>query len=509
MSLGTLALAGDLVTQVLTDLLGFIYLVILLWLAFYGVANLVNTVLYLRIKKTLKREIPHPAPPVWPFVTVQLPIFNEKYTAERLLRSVTELDYPRARLQIQVVDDSTDDTSELVSQLVGDYRAKGIDIQWIHRTNRKGYKAGALAEALHQATGDLIGIFDADFMPKSDWLKKTVPLFQEKKLGCLQTRWGHTNRMYNALTRAQAMAIDGHFIIEQSARSRSGLFLNFNGTAGLWRRSCIEDAGGWQWDTLTEDLDLSYRAQLRGWKIGYAPDVVVPAELPSEVEAFKKQQFRWAKGSFQVVRKVLPDLLQRDDLPWNVRIMAFTHLTGYLVHPLMLALLLLTLPVGLLVPAAFRIFPFSVLAGVGPPLLYLFTASGQTPTLRERLKLIPLMTITGFGISLSTSIAVIQGLTGRGSGKFVRTPKLNQGNLRREVEKIDQGYIEPISPMVWVEIALAIYAFLTGILLAGYVGWEIIPWMLIYTIGYLYVAGLNLIQHMPKGLEPLTKSLAA
>ncbi len=501
MSFSTLAFAGNITTRVFIDLLGFIYLLILIWLASYGVANLINTFLYLRVKKTIKRETDADAPKVWPFVTVQLPIFNEKYTAERLLHSITQLDYPADHMQIQVVDDSTDDTSDLLRQLVSDFTAKGIDIQWIHRSNRKGYKAGALAEALSQAKGELIGVFDADFIPKADWLQKTVPLFQESRLGCLQTRWGHTNRNYNALTRAQAMAIDGHFIIEQSARSRNDLFLNFNGTAGLWRRACIEDAGGWQWDTLTEDLDLSYRAQLRGWKIGYAPDVVVPAELPSEVEAFKKQQFRWAKGSFQVVRKMLPKLLHRDDLPWKVRFMAFLHLTGYMVHPLMLALLLLTLPVGLLVPFAFRIFPFSVIAGFGPPLLYLFTTSGQTPRLRERLKLIPLMTITGFGISFSTSIAVLQGLSGRGSGKFVRTPKLNQGNQRKGIEKIDQAYIEPISPMVWVEIALGFYALLTGILLAGTVGWAIIPWMLIYTAGYLYIAVLNLIQHIPKGIK--------
>ncbi len=499
-------LTRNLAIQVLIDLMGFAYLVILVWLALYGVANLVNTVLYLRVRKTLKRKTEMPAPKEWPPVTIQLPIFNEKYTVDRLLRAVTQLDYPADRLQIQVLDDSSDDTAKLVSQLVDGYKAQGINIEWLHRENRRGYKAGALAEALTTVTGELIGIFDADFVPKTDWLRKTVPLFQSRKLGCLQTRWGHTNRKYNSLTRAEAMAIDGHFIVEQSARSRNDLFLNFNGTAGLWRRACIEDAGGWQWDTLTEDLDLSYRAQLRGWRIGYVPDVVVPAELPSEVEAFKKQQFRWAKGSFQVVRKMLPVVFQRDDLSWNVRFMAFLHLTGYMVHPLMLALLLLTLPVGLLVPAAFKIFPFSVLAGFGPPLLYLFTTSRQTPPLRERLKLIPLMTITGFGISLSTSIAVLQGLTGTGSGKFVRTPKLNQGNLRKDGQKIDRAYIEPVSPMVWAEIALGIYALATGLLLAGYVGWGIIPWMLIYTAGYLYIAGLNLLQHAPKGHQVLQRA---
>lgn len=502
-----LLLINNDVLQSLSYLVGFIYLVIILWLALYGINNLVNAILYLRIKKTLNHKQFVSPPKEWPRVTIQLPIFNEKYTVERLLNAVTQMDYPADRLQIQVLDDSTDDTAKLVSQLVDGYKMQGINIAWLHRTNRKGYKAGALFEGLSQASGELIAIFDADFVPKPDWLKKTVPLFQNSVIGCLQTRWGHTNRKYNSLTRAEAMAIDGHFIVEQTARSRNDFFLNFNGTAGLWRRACIEDAGGWEWDTLTEDLDLSYRAQMRGWKIGYVPDVVVPAELPSQVEAFKKQQFRWAKGSFQVVRKILPQVFRRNDLPWGVRLMAFLHLTGYLVHPLMLCLLLLTLPVGLFVPFAFKIFPFSVLAGFGPPFLYLIAAAPQTPPLRERLKLIPIMTITGFGISLSTSIAVIEGLMGKG-GNFVRTPKLNLPNARGKQKVIDQTYMQPISPLVWGEIALGVYALLTGYILSGYIGWSIIPWMLIYTIGYFYIAGLNLIQHIPEWDESISKSYA-
>jgi cellulose synthase/poly-beta-1,6-N-acetylglucosamine synthase-like glycosyltransferase len=502
-----LLLIKDDVLQLLGYLIGFIYLVIILWLALYGINNLVNAILYLRIRKTLKHREHISPPKEWPLVTIQLPIFNEKYTVERLLSAVTRMDYPPDRLQIQVLDDSTDDTAGLVSRLVGRYKSQGINIEWLHRTDRRGYKAGALDEGLSLATGDLIAIFDADFVPKPDWLKKTVPLFQNSALGCLQTRWGHTNRKYNSLTRAEAMAIDGHFIVEQTARSRNDLFLNFNGTAGLWRRACIEDAGGWEWDTLTEDLDLSYRAQMRGWKIGYVPDVVVPAELPSQVEAFKKQQFRWAKGSFQVVLKILPRVFERTDIPWTVRLMASLHLTGYMVHPLMLCLLLLTLPVGLFVPGAFKIFPFSVLAGFGPPFLYLVAAARQTPPLRERLKLIPLMTITGFGISLSTSIAVIEGLTGKG-GNFVRTPKLNLPNTHGQQKLIDRTYVQPISPLVWGEIALGFYALLTGYVLAGYIGWGIIPWMMIYMIGYFYIAGLNLIQHIPNWNGRITKSYA-
>lgn len=289
------------------------------------------------------------------------------------------------------------------------------------------------------------------------------------------------------------MGIDGHFIIEQTVRSKSGFFLNFNGTAGLWRRTCIKDAGGWQWDTLTEDLDLSYRAQMRGWKFDYLPDVVVPAELPPQVEAFKKQQFRWAKGSFQVVRKILPTVLVESGLPWKVRLMALLHLTGYFVHPLMLAMLLLTLPVGLLMPEAFNIYPISVIAGLGPPLLYITATATQKTSFLKRIKTFPLLVIVGFGLSLSTSIAVLEGLFSKG-GAFIRTPKLNLVN-KNQRKKIDLTYVPPLSGMVWAEIALGVYALITGIVLASYIGWGMLPWMILYMLGFFYIAGLNLIQH--------------
>ena len=492
--------------QVVAYCIEFFYLCIMLGLALYGLNNLYTTILFVFNKRDSKSKSIN-SPKTWPPVTIQLPIFNEKYTVERLLRAVTQLDYPPDQLQIQVLDDSTDDTVELVGHLVRQYQEQGINIEHIHRTNRKGYKAGALDYGLKEATGKFIGIFDADFVPNSDWLKKTVPLFQDKTLGCLQTRWGHTNRKYNSLTEAEAMAIDGHFVVEQTVRSRNDFFLNFNGTAGLWRRACIEDAGGWQWDTLTEDLDLSYRAQLKGWKIEYLPEVVVPAELPAQVEAFKKQQFRWAKGSFQVVRKILPKVFEESSLSWKVRFLALLHLTGYFVHPLMVALLLLTLPVGLLVPEAFKIFPISVVAGLGPPLLYIVTSAPRVPPLRERLRLIPLMTIMGFGISLSTSIAVLEGLMGKG-GRFIRTPKLNLTNSRAQLKEIDRSYKEPISPLIWAEIALGLYALLTIFILTPNIGWGLVPWMLIYMFGYFYIAGLNLMQNSLREGTSMLKSTA-
>ena len=491
--------------QILVDSIGFLYLLVIFGLSLYGINSFVTTILYLWSNSHVKKRKNAPPLKEWPAVTVQLPIYNEKYTVERLLKAVTKLDYPSERIQIQVLDDSTDDTAQLVKRLVEMYKSQGINVEWFHRTNRQGYKAGALSDALPSATGELIAIFDADFVPKPDWLKKTVPLFQNQKLGCLQTRWGHTNRNYSALTRAEAMAIDGHFLIEQTARSRNDLFLNFNGTAGMWRRACIEDAGGWQWDTLTEDLDLSYRAQMRGWKIDYLPDVVVPAELPAQVEAFKKQQFRWAMGSSQVVCKILPKVFE-STLPWKIRLMAVLHLTGYFVHPLMLASLLLTLPVGLLLPKAFSLFPISFIAGLGPPLLYVLATAPQSPPLHERLKLLPILTLTGFGISLSTSIAVLQGLAKKG-GAFIRTPKLNLGNRSKQLKDIEHRYLPPISPLVWIEIGLGIYALITGIVLQPFIGWGIVPWMILYMLGYFYIAGLNLIQHTPVREKGMTKIL--
>lgn len=492
--------------QLFADFIGALYFLIMVGLALHGIHSLITTILFVRTKTQNEAKQAVPSLEEWPYVTIQLPIFNEKYTVERLLRAVTQLDYPADRLQIQVLDDSTDDTAQLVNQLVQKYKYRGVNIEWIHRDNRQGYKAGALNDGLSSATGEFLGVFDADFVPKPDWLKKTVPFFQDQELGCLQTRWGHTNRNYNSLTKAEAMAIDGHFIVEQTVRSSNNLFLNFNGTAGLWRRACIEDAGGWQWDTLTEDLDLSYRAQMRGWKIRYRPDIVVPAELPSEVEAFKKQQFRWAKGSFQVVRKILPQVIRRSDLPWHVRVIAVLHLTGYIVHPLMLALLLLTLPVGLLEPGAFKLFSITTMASVGPPLLYLTANRSINRHWHQRLKLLPLLVVVGFGISLSTSVAVLEGLTGTKAGAWVRTPKLNLSDSRKQYKEIDQTYLEPISRLVWAEIALALYAIATILILTPYIGWGIIPWMSLYTLGFLYIAGLNLIQHTP--IKKWKKSLA-
>lgn len=487
-----------------------LYALSLVGLATYGFHSLGLTVLYHRSSKhklddrrddNLTQSSHHPislepasrdeaSGESWPHVTVQLPVFNERYTVERLVDAVAQLDYPRDRFQIQVLDDSTDDTTEIARRVVAKHRARGLDVQLIHRTDRVGFKAGALDAGLETAAGELVAVFDADFVPEQDWLRRTVGEFRDPRLGCLQTRWGHLNRDYSALTRTQALGVDGHFVVEQTARARAGLFLNFNGTAGLWRRACIEDAGGWQADTLTEDLDLSYRAQLQGWRVGYLPDVVVPAELPAQLDAFKRQQFRWAKGSLQTARKLASDVWQVDE-PLPVRLAGLIHLTSYAVHPLMLLALLLALPMGYWAGSLMRFFPWFALVAVGPPLMYSLARTSQTPRMRDRLRVIPLLTLLGFGISLNNTVAAVEALTGRGT-PFRRTPKFDLHD--RADSWADSVYALPQNPVVWGELALAGYALLTMFLLWPQHGWAIVPWMLVYAAGYLSVAGVSFAQ---------------
>ncbi len=477
--------------MIFLDLIDFLYIFSLVGMAIYGLNNLVSVILYLRTKNRPNHPHHRTPPSSWPRVTVQLPTFNERYTISRLITAVAKFDYPWDKLQVQVLDDSSDDTTTLINQLVDKYVHKGMNIEIIHRIDQSGFKAGALAEGLKVATGELVAIFDADFVPPVDWLKKTVPEFENIHLGCVQTRWGHMNDKYNSLTLAQSLGIDGHFIIEQSARSRNHLFMNFNGTAGIWRKECIEDAGGWLSDTLTEDLDLSYRAQLRGWQIDYLPDVVVPAELPAQMEAFKKQQFRWAKGSFQTLKKLVPSLIEFEE-PWYKKILGLIHLTGYLVHPLMLGALLLMLPVGIFTPHVFKLMSWMMVAAFAPPLMYLLSATEHLPQYRDRLRLIPILTLIGFGLSLNNTVAAIEGLFGKDRGTFFRTPKFNLTNSKGNL--VSSSYNMSISPMIWVELGLGIYALFTGIILAAHQGIQPLPWLVAYSAGYFYIAGMNLEQ---------------
>ena len=430
-------------------------------------------------------------PSVWPSVTVQLPIFNEKNVFERLLGFINMLDYPPGKLQIQILDDSNDDTSLEVNRLVEIYSKKNINIQLIHRANRDGFKAGALKEGLRSATGEFVAIFDADFMPQSDWLKQVMSAFQDENIGCVQTRWGHANSRHSLFTRAIALGLNGHFVVEQAARSDNGLFFGFNGTAGVWRRKCIEDAGGWQPDTLTEDLDLSYRAELKGWRFLYLPQVVVPSELPVMVESFKKQQYRWAKGCAQTAKKLYPRLLKAD-IPEYVRLMAMIHLGGYFVSLLMVLSFLMLILLGLYDPHYLNLFPYTMITSLGPPLLYLVSQTEDFPRFIDRLKAFPVLMLIGYGISLNNAVAFLDGLISTNVGTFIRTPKYNDFGKGRVEDRA--GYSFQISPMVWVELFFSLIALAGAYLLFVRLEWGIVPWMMLYVFGYAFIALFNLSQ---------------
>jgi cellulose synthase/poly-beta-1,6-N-acetylglucosamine synthase-like glycosyltransferase len=392
-----------------------------------------------------RRDAPTSIPATWPCVTIQLPLYNERLVAERLIDAAAGMDYPAELLQIQVLDDSTDQTAELVTLAAAHHRARGIEIEVIRRGGRKGYKAGALAEGLRRALGELIVVFDADFVPGPGFLKGIVPYFADPRVGMVQARWGHLNRDRSPLTAAQAVMLDAHFLVEHTARMGSGLFFNFNGTAGAWRRACIESAGGWTHDTLTEDLDLSYRAQLSGWKFLFAPRLEAPAELPTEVHALQSQQRRWAKGSIQTARKVLP-VMWRSDLPVRIKLEAVFHLTGNMTYPLVLLSGLLLLPVITLESTAapglaLAIDLSAILVGLVP--VCLFLASGQIAAGARGWTIVRDLTavlVVGAGLSVNNSVAVLQGFRKRVGG-WERTPKTGDGGARADFKPYAPGRI--------------------------------------------------------------------
>ena len=474
-----------------------LYFLTLVILAIMGFHRYVMVFLYFKHRE--RKAGPAPLPEALPRVTLQLPIFNEMYVIDRLLESVAQIRYPRELLEVQVLDDSTDETTLIASRAVEHYRSLGLDIHYLHRSDRTGYKAGALDAGLRSATGEFVLIFDADFVAPPDILEKTIGHFQDPKVGMVQARWGHINRGYSLLTEVQSIMLDGHFIMEHGARSRAGRFFNFNGTAGVWRRAVISDAGGWQHDTLTEDLDLSYRAQMRGWRFVYLPDLVAPAELPVEMNAFKTQQQRWAKGSVQVCKKLLPRILA-SQLPWKEKVEATFHLTANLAYPLMVLLAALMFPAMILrynmgwaemivvdVPI-FLSATFSVCA------FYVLSQKEQFPdTWRSKLKYIPAVLGIGIGISLNNSIAVVEGLFGRPS-EFTRTPKYRiEGAGDDWKTKIYKG---KSSWAPYAELALALYFTFVNLyaLTYGLVG--TLPFILIFQWGFLYTSGMSLAQSL-------------
>ena len=430
----------------------------------------------------------------WPVVTTQLPIFNEKNVVERLIDNIIKLDYPQDKHEIQILDDSTDDTVELVAKIVEKYQKQGVNIKHIRRPNREGFKAGALQYGMNICEGSLLAIFDADFMPESDFLRKTVPfLIEGQEYAASQARWGHLNADYSWLTTAQAIGLDAHFAVEQSARAWNDLYMNFNGTAGVWRKKAIIDAGGWQADTLTEDMDLSYRAQLAGWKMKFVFDVAAPAELPTAVTAFKSQQFRWAKGSMQTAIKLLPTIFRSKDSLLK-KIEAMLHLTHYVVHPLILILAVLALPVlffsryMLPMEAWIGLLGLFLISTVAPSSLYLFAQRVIYDKPWKKIAFLPWMMCVGVGLAVNNSRAVLEAIMGKES-PFVRTPKT--GDATRKQKK---NYFTKTNPLIWLEIIFGIYSAAgfvitvsSGRFLLGY-------FMLVYTIGFLFIGVSSLIE---------------
>ncbi len=423
-------------------------------------------------------------------VTIQLPLYNEMYVAERLINAVCEIDYPKEKLEIQVLDDSIDETTNIVHQAVEQKKTEGYDIIHIRRESRKGFKAGALKEAMKTAKGEFIAIFDADFIPHKDFLKKTLSFFTDKNIGMVQTRWEHLNGDYSLLTKAQALALDGHFVIEQSVRNKAGFFINFNGTGGVWKKECIEDAGNWNDDTLTEDLDLSYRAQLKGWKFVFLKDFTSPAELPSEINALKNQQFRWTKGAVETAKKILPKVWKAN-IPLRVKLQSTFHLTNNLVFPFILLAAILNVPLIFIKNSGsyevyFAIMSLFVLAFVSSFLFYLYSQKDIRTDWRKKIVLFPLFMAGSMGFAVNNSRAVIEGLLNRKS-EFVRTPKFKVMNAKDSWTG-NKYHNTKIGLSVVVEVIMALYC-LVGIVSSIYfVEIAALPFQILFFTGFSFVA---------------------
>ncbi len=474
-----------------------IYTLMLAMVSLYGFHRYLLVFLYYRHRK----NIPTVLKPfdVLPLVTIQLPMFNEHLVAKRIIEKTCEVDYPKDRLQIQVLDDSTDDTCQIAEAAVAEARAKGFDIEYVHRDNREGYKAGALQAGMKSVKGEFISIFDADFIPDKDYLKRSIHYFSNPKVCVVQTRWDHLNRNDSLLTRTQAIFLDGHFAIEHVARNRSERFMSFNGTAGTWRKTAIADAGGWHHDTLTEDLDLSYRAQMKGWKFVFLPELTAPAELPPEMNAFKAQQFRWTKGGAQVAIKLLPKVFMSKE-PLKVKIEAFFHLTNFSMHLFMLVLVLLMFPAmnfkciplddGTMARRAFDIGVF-MLATLSAGVFYGASQYELTGDWRMILKYMPMMMALGVGLCVSNTKAILEALFGKKS-EFVRTPKYGdtrnvasaaQSTALPQAKKKKRNYLPHI------EFVLGLYmAVCTVWSLRGYQSALATPFLAIFTFGFFYVS---------------------
>ncbi len=470
------------------------YVLVLLILSVYGSHRYFMAYLYYRHKYKL------PTPLLrftrLPRVTIQLPVFNEMYVVERLIGAVCDIDYPRDLLDVQVLDDSTDETTVIARRCVEQWREKGVDIHYIHRSNRWGFKAGALENGLQSARGDCIAVFDADFVPGRDFLHRTIHFFTDPKIGMVQVRWEHLNRRFSALTQAQSIFLDGHFVIEHTARNRSDRFFNFNGTAGIWRRETISSAGGWHHDTLTEDLDLSYRAQLKGWRFVFLPDVVAPAEIPVEMNAFKSQQHRWAKGSIQTALKLLPEIW-KSDLPFEVKQEAFFHLTANFAYLLMIPLAIL-MPISVMVRVShgwievlLLDIPFFAAATMSVSAFYVASQREIGATWWERVKYLPFLMALGIGLSVNNARAVAEALAGHKSG-FTRTPKL--GVNGSDSPQVKKRYRVAVNLQPLVELGLAAYFTVAVLFVLDRGVYYSLPFLLLFQAGFGYVGLISAIE---------------
>jgi cellulose synthase/poly-beta-1,6-N-acetylglucosamine synthase-like glycosyltransferase len=470
------------------------YFFVLIVLAIYGWHRYYLVYLYMRNRGNGAK--PGPALDPLPVVTIQLPLYNEMYVTDRLIEAVCRIEYPREKLEIQVLDDSTDETRGIAELAVRRFATEGVDIKYLHRTDRRGYKAGALEAGLRTARGEFIAIFDADFIPSSDFLTRLMPHFSDAKVAMVQARWGHINQDYSLLTKIQSILLDGHFVLEHGGRHRSGRFFNFNGTAGIWRRAAIDDGGGWQHDTLTEDLDLSYRTQLRGWRFVFVSEVIAPAEVPVEMNAFKSQQFRWAKGSIQTCRKLLPRIL-RADLPLAVKAEAFFHLTANFNYPFMCVLSVLMFPamvirynmgwyemllidVPLFFAATFSVCNF-----------YMVCQSEIHTDWRTRIKYLPFLMSIGIGLSINNTRAVIEAIFNKQS-EFTRTPKYH---IERDSDEwVGKKYRQSVAVQPLIELALGLYFTSTVFYAIANQIYGTVPFLVLFQIGFLYTGLLSIVQ---------------
>jgi cellulose synthase/poly-beta-1,6-N-acetylglucosamine synthase-like glycosyltransferase len=473
------------------------YFIVLFILALYGLHRYWLVYDYYAYRK----NIPAQPPPVteWPRVTIQLPIYNERYVIERLVEAISRFDYPAELLDVQVLDDSTDETQQVARNCVARLAAQGMPITYIHRSNREGFKAGALENGLKSAKGEFVAIFDADFVPAPDFLQLTIPYFMNPSggagIGMVQTRWTYLNTDYSLLTQVETILLDGHFVVEHGARSRRGTFFNFNGTAGVWRRKAIDQAGGWQHDTLTEDTDLSYRAQLVGWKFLYLPHIECASELPVDMNGFKAQQARWAKGLMQTAKKILPKVFKAN-VPWHVKSEAFFHLTANISYPLMVLLSTMLLPAMIVrfyqgwIQMLVIDLPLFLASTCSISSFYLVAQKELHPkTWYRTLLYMPFVMATGIGISVRNAQAVIEAIAGKKS-EFARTPKYNIAGKQGSYAK--KSYRNKAGWMPYAELFLGVYFALTVVYAVANENYATVPFLLLFVWGYLYTGFMSL-----------------